>query len=96
MRTVKPHHGAVHQATVWQAAHAFLEVKFQTIIVVMGTNVYLVAVFIICVSNSQHVFKNVELIKIVVQDVAHLDTVLNLFVKARKVMEIFAIKIENA
>ena len=77
MRTVRHLHGAAHPATAWQVAHAFLVVKFQMIIVVMGTNVYLVAVFIICVSNSQHVFKNVELIKIVVQDVAHLDTVHN-------------------
>ena len=95
MRTVKPLHGAAHQATVWQVARAFLEVKFQMIIVVMVMNVYLVAVSIICVSNSRHVFKNVELIKIVVQDVAHLDIVHNLYVKDRKVMEIFVIKIEN-
>lgn len=96
MRTVRPHHGAVPPATVWPAALAFLEVKSQMITVVMATNVYLVAVFIICVSNSQHVFKNVESIKTVAQDVAHLDTVHSSFVRAKKAMETFAIKIENA
>ena len=91
MRTVRLLHGAVHPATAWQVVHAFLEVKSQMITVVMDTNVYLVAVFIICVSNSQHAFKNVELIKIVVQDVALLDTVHSSFVRAKKVMEIFVI-----
>ena len=60
------------------------------ITVEMGMNVYHVAVFITCASNSQHVFRNVELIRIVVQDVAHLDTVHSSFVRARKAMEIFA------
>ena len=91
MRTVRLLRGAVHLVIVSQAAHAFLVVKFQMITVVMDTNVYLVAVFIICVLNLQHASKNVELIKIVVQDVAHLDTVHSSFVRVKKVMEIFVI-----
>ena len=65
------------------------------IIVVMVMSAYHVAVFKICVSNSQHVSKHVKLIMIVVQGVAHLAIVHSWSAKDRKVLEISVMLIES-